>query len=143
MNSLQSKQSPIHFQQVKLIIIEDEKSIRNVYERMFREFINKIIYGDSVEAEMSIYKLKEPAIILCDEIMPKLQGSDLANRTYASRIGRNQELLIVSGGIEVPEEEYALMIQAGVIKTIINKPFDVASLRKIVKDAAIAICSQL
>jgi DNA-binding response OmpR family regulator len=63
----------------RMLIVEDDDSIRNMLNSIFKEYYQTILAGDGVEAWESIEQ-QEPDIVLSDVVMPRMSGTELCRK---------------------------------------------------------------
>jgi DNA-binding response OmpR family regulator len=63
----------------RMLIVEDDESIRNMLNSIFKEYYQTTLAGDGVEAWESIEQ-QEPDIVLSDVVMPHMSGTELCRK---------------------------------------------------------------
>lgn len=106
---------------MKVLIIEDESSIRDNIVEMFE--LKGIVADSAINGKDALHKLKDfhPDIILCDLMMPVMNGFEFIENLRKLPLFENTPLIFVSARAEVSEKEKAM--SAGAIDYI-TKPFN-------------------
>lgn len=77
--ALDSDAIPSHPLDTKMLIVEDDASIREMLADIFRTFYQVITASDGVEA-MELVEKEMPSIILSDVVMPRMSGTELCKQ---------------------------------------------------------------
>lgn len=106
---------------MKVLIIEDESSIRDNIVEMFE--LMGIDVESAINGQDALDKINafQPNIILCDLMMPVMNGFEFIENLRKIKTFENTPLIFVSARAETSEKEKAL--NAGAIDYI-TKPFN-------------------
>jgi len=114
----------------RILLVDDEAPIRSAVIRMLKMH-DVISVNSGKDAQSLLREDQDFDLILCDMMMPKMSGMDLhewlvtQNKELASR------LVFLTGGAFTPKARDYL---SKVANTIVEKPFDVEGIRKLVDD---------
>lgn len=82
----------------RVFIIDDDESMRNLYERAFR--FNKIEAITAVDGEDALNQLEKmenkPSVILLDIMMPRISGFDVLKKLKGDEKMKNIPVVILS-----------------------------------------------
>ena len=70
---------PAHPSDTKMLIVEDDASIREMLAELFRTFYQVITASDGVEA-LELVQKEMPSIVLSDVVMPRMSGTELCKQ---------------------------------------------------------------
>ncbi len=114
----------------KILIIDDDKSIRDTLSVFLSEFDFKILSAGSGEEGLDVLDKEHPELILCDLKLPKLNGLDLLKKMneYDSHI----PVIIMTGYGDSNTTIKAIQLGA---YDYIEKPLDVDRLNVLIKRA--------
>jgi len=70
---------PTHPSDTKMLIVEDDASIREMLAELFRTFYQVITASDGVEA-LELVQKEMPSIVLSDVVMPRMSGTELCKQ---------------------------------------------------------------
>jgi len=79
-----------------VLIIDDHADIRKVMALLLQKDFNAI-QSDGDESVVSLAAQKQPALILCDGVMPRIGGKELVTRLRANPQTSHIPILVVSG----------------------------------------------
>lgn len=116
---------------IKLLIVEDDSIIRNIFERALSKYIANIYTAKNGEEGLNKYLNIKPDLILTDIKMPIMNGLDMINeiREYDSGV----RIIIMSA---YGESRYFLNAIESGVKGFLTKPIKNADLIKTVNDQA-------
>lgn len=77
--ALDNEVIPSHPSDAKMLIVEDDASIREMLADIFRTFYQVITASDGVEA-MELVEKEMPNIVLSDVLMPRMSGTELCKK---------------------------------------------------------------
>ncbi len=77
--ALDNEVIPSHPSDAKMLIVEDDASIREMLADIFRTFYQVITASDGVEA-MELVEKEMPNIVLSDVVMPRMSGTELCKK---------------------------------------------------------------
>ncbi|MDR1672845.1 MAG: response regulator transcription factor [Bacteroidales bacterium] len=81
----------------KILVIDDEISIRFIVEHTFKEEFDVICLADGQEALDYLEAGNFPDMIICDLMMPKLNGFEFLGKIQASGFFDDIPVMILSG----------------------------------------------
>ncbi|MFQ5448914.1 MAG: response regulator [Saprospiraceae bacterium] len=105
----------------KILIIEDQDSIRLLLGAMLRKNYEVVTKKDGLEGMAWMVKGNIPDLILLDMSMPRLSGGDFLKNIRRSGYFRDVPVIVVSGN---DEKEDIQMAQALGAKHYLTKPFN-------------------
>lgn len=113
----------------RILAVDDEESIRNVYKRLFKNSDCEISLASTAEEALEILKQKKFSIIISDKQMPGMCGIELA------RFVRNiyPEIVIISVSGTLTESDIMELNKLNV-SDIFSKPFDIWEFKNTVND---------
>jgi YesN/AraC family two-component response regulator len=110
----------------KLLIIDDEESIRKVFKRfLVAEGYEVRVAEDGVEG-IEIFREMRPDVVITDIVMPNKEGLETIGEM--KKINPDARILAISGGGYNPAEIYLRNAQLLGADAILMKPFRVQSL---------------
>jgi DNA-binding NtrC family response regulator len=115
-------------------IVDDDSDISMLFAEALRgiDGISVFTFNDSLEALKHFTNNKEEYIlIICDLMMPKLNGLDLVKKI--KKLSPKTRIMITSG-YEIEPGELQIDINKGIIDKIIQKPISMYGLRQEVKN---------
>lgn len=130
--------TPSPFRSIKrnhghVFVIDDEESVRSVTVQALER--TGFTVETAVDGESAIARLREVpdafSVILLDYTMPRLDGGETLREIR--RINPHAQVILMSG---FPEEEARERIDGAVLAGFIQKPFDIATLRRRVEGVA-------
>lgn len=114
----------------KILVIDDEKKLLKVFDRVLSSLGYKIITTSSANESIEIFKEKKDEIdlVIVDLVMPEMNGEKIIKRFL--RLKKNIKIILTSGVIDNRikniQEKYNIKY--------IQKPFEIEKISKIVKD---------
>jgi two-component system nitrogen regulation response regulator GlnG len=114
----------------KILIVDDEDSVRYSFRKLFREPGCTIIEAANGLDALSVIKKEKPDLVLMDIEMPGLSGLDAIQRVKASH---PQLPVIIITAFGTTERVIAAM-KYGAFEYL-EKPFDVARLKEVITEA--------
>ena len=118
----------------RILVIDDEKSIRAVMARMLKQ--HELVQAASGHEGQQILESDQAFdLILCDVMMPKMSGVELHGWLVEKDPALAKRVVFVTGGAFTPKtREY--LSKVGNIR--LEKPFESANFRKIVNELIVA-----
>ena len=114
----------------KILIVDDEESVRYSFRKLFREPNSEIIEaGNGLEA-ISVIKKENPDLVLMDIEMPGMSGLDAIQRIKAT----NPQLPVIIITAFGTSERVIGAMKYGAFEYL-EKPFDVARLKAVISEA--------
>lgn len=111
-------------------IVEDDSDISMIFAEALRAIdgISVFTFNDSLEALEHFTNNKEEYIlIICDLMMPRLNGLDLVKKI--KKLSPKIRIMIISG-YEIEPGELQIDLNQGIIDKIIQKPISMNGLRQ-------------
>jgi len=112
-----------------VLVIEDNPDIReNTAEMLELENFNVVTAEDGLQGlELALAHL--PDVILCDIMMPKLNGYEVLKQLKENEATVNIPFIFASASVEKKEIKHAMQLGAD---AYIRKPFDLTELMELV-----------
>jgi DNA-binding response OmpR family regulator len=114
----------------KLLYIEDDKDIQQIYLNFLKDFIDNIYCANDGEEGYNLYLERRPDIILLDINMPKIDGLTLAKKIR--QIDKNVKIIITTSYSE--QDKLLQAIELYLIRYII-KPIELDILKDAIEKA--------
>ena len=119
-------------QKAKLLVVDDEPDNLDLLYRTFRRDFQVLKAANGIEALEVLEKEGEVAVIISDQRMPKMKGTEFLSRTVPEF--PNTIRIILTGFTDV--EDLVEAINAGQVYRYITKPWDPEELQDVVAVAA-------
>jgi len=116
---------------ISLLLVEDDKVIRSIYEQILSKHINKIIIAVDGEDGYNKYLECKPDLILSDIKMPVMNGLDMVKKIRID--DKTQRIIIMSAYGE--SRFFLKAIEAGV-KGFLVKPVETDQLLNVISEQA-------
>ena len=114
----------------RILIIDDEPYVRNALSRALKDY-ELVTASNGEEAMIKLDEGQPFDLILCDLMMPGISGMDLYHHLCKSKLGREDSLVFLTGGVFTDEaQEFVSQVS----NPVVQKPFDFQQLRRIVRD---------
>ena len=111
---------------MKILIIDDEKGILDMYQAYFTDKKNEVITAINGEQGIDVAKDQKPDVILLDIIMPRLNGLDVLKRLKEDQDLKNIPVYLLTNLPEECSSSKAKEIgAAGYLVKAENEPKDV------------------
>jgi len=114
-----------------LLIVDDEKNIVDLLVSLFEDEGYKVIGTTLIEEAFAALSSHDIGVILCDQRMPKMKGSEFFNATKG--IYPDTQRIILTGFSDM--EDIVSAINQGSIYKFVKKPWEPESLKNIVRNA--------
>lgn len=88
--------------QKKVLIVEDDSSIRKVLAEELSKLKINIIEADNGETAVNFALNEKPDLIILDVIMPKMHGIDMLRELEKEEWGRNVKVLLLTNFADDP-----------------------------------------
>jgi len=115
---------------LKLLYIEDDRDIQEIYLNFLKDFIDVIYCANDGEEGYNMYLENRPDIILLDINMPKIDGLTLAKRIR--KIDKDVKIIITTSYAE--QDKLLQAIELYLIRYII-KPIELDTLKEAIEKA--------
>ena len=107
---------------VKIIIVEDDPMISEVYQKKFTEAGFEVSTADSGEQTLNLAKKEKPDAILLDLVMSKMDGFEVIKRIRSGDFDGNIKIIVSSNLGQKEDQEKAMKLGAK------NLEFELASI---------------
>lgn len=118
-------------QKAKLLVVDDEPDNLDLLYRTFRRDFQVLKANNGIEALEVLEAEGEVAVIISDQRMPEMKGTEFLSRTVPQF--PNTIRIILTGFTDV--EDLVEAINAGQVYRYITKPWDPAELKEVVQIA--------
>ncbi|MFA5134376.1 MAG: response regulator [Patescibacteria group bacterium] len=88
--------------QKKILIVEDDQSVRVVLGNEFRRMGYQIIEAENGEAAVALALAEHPNLILLDVIMPKMHGMDMLRKLQENEWGKSVPVVLLTNFFDDP-----------------------------------------
>jgi CheY-like chemotaxis protein len=119
-------------QKAKLLVVDDEPDNIDLLYRTFRRDFQVLKASNGLEALQVLEEEGEVAVIISDQRMPEMKGTEFLSRTVPNF--PNTIRIILTGFTDV--EDLVEAINAGQVYRYITKPWDPSQLKEVVDVAA-------
>ncbi|MFA6098694.1 MAG: response regulator [Patescibacteria group bacterium] len=92
----------------KVLLIEDEKSIREALKKAFSGTDLNILEAENGEVGLGLAKLEKPDLILLDIVMPKMHGIDMLDQLQGQSWGKSIPVIILTNYADDPRVQRAV-----------------------------------
>ncbi|MGB3495437.1 MAG: SpoIIE family protein phosphatase [Elainellaceae cyanobacterium] len=124
-------------QKLKLLVVDDESDNLDLLYRTFRQDFN-VFRADSAPNALAVLEQEgEMAIIISDQRMPKMKGTELLSRTVKQFPDTIR--IVLTGYTDV--EDLVDAINTGKVFKYITKPWNPTDLKNIVRQASETYCA--
>lgn len=117
-------------QQHTILAVDDEPANLRMIERLFRKDYN-VLSAACGEDALKILKLEQVSLIITDQRMPGISGTDLLRESV--RTSPDSVRIIMTGYTDI--EALIDAINTSQVYRFVSKPWDPVQLRQTVKDA--------
>jgi CheY-like chemotaxis protein len=118
---------------VRVLVVDDEEILGRALARALCDF-DVVVLGSAVEALDRVRAGETFDIILCDVMMPVMAGDDFYERVVLVAPELAKRIVFMTGGAS----ESATAFLAKVPNRVIEKPFELKSLRAMIQDLSVA-----
>ena len=115
-----------------ILIIEDQKPLRNLYRSVLRQFNHETVFVTTGEAGVETALRERPDLIILDLLLPGISGTEVAQRLRKLGILPDVPLIITTALNEIDAHSIANSLNA---TAVLNKPFSVNSILNTVSSA--------
>jgi len=112
-----------------VLVIDDEVAVARALDRLLSAEHSVEVISDSPAALRRLVSEPAPQVVLCDLMMPTLNGVELYERACAARPELRERFVFVTGGA-FTDDTSAFLAQTRA--PVVGKPFDAAELRRAV-----------
>jgi DNA-binding NtrC family response regulator len=114
----------------RVLVIDDELLVLDSIRRILSDEFDLIGTTRPEQALEWIAAGEYYDVILCDVMMPTLNGVDLRNRIEAVAPEQAARIVFVTGGLLFPQVRAML---DGIANTVLEKPIDIDGLRELIR----------
>ena len=109
----------------KILIIEDQESLCNLYRTVLRAFNHDIVFATTGAAGVAEAQADRPDLIVLDLLLPEMPGAEVAEKLGELGILPDVPLIITTALDEMEAQVIAESLGAA---AVLNKPFSVNSI---------------
>lgn len=95
-----------------ILIVEDDPMISDMYQRKFSEVGFDVFATGTGEQALSVVRAEKIDVVLCDLIMPKMDGFDVVSALRSEEFDSNIKIIISSNISEKEDRDKALSLGA-------------------------------
>jgi putative two-component system response regulator len=114
-----------------VLFVDDEPMILRSIERLFINSLHRIMTTDDVEEALCIVEREQVAVVVSDQRMPKMQGTELLEKV--KRVSPPTVKILLTGYADLATAVRA--INSGEVFRFISKPWDDDELSSLLEDA--------
>ncbi len=107
---------------VKVLIIEDEKAVRELVGRMLESRNHTMIEASDGIQGLQAYQAEKPDVVVTDIIMPNADGLEVIRKIMQWE--PEAKIIAISGGGRVEERTYLNYAKKFGARAILAKPFE-------------------
>ena len=119
-------------QRARVLVVDDELTVVSMLSRFLAEEHN-VDVATSAETALEMLDREDFDVVLCDLLMPNMSGVDLYEEVSRRYPGFQERIVFMTGGAFTPR---AAQFLSRVSNPRIEKPFDMKSLRRLVREIA-------
>lgn len=120
---------------LRVLVVDDEPFVAESIRLVLSDEFDVTSMTDPAQALASLTSGNSYDVVLCDVMMPNMNGVELRNRVHAHDPELAARIVLVTGGI-LMEKVHQLL--ETVPNRVLAKPFDFASLREFIRRCALA-----
>lgn len=113
---------------MSILFIDDNEEILDIMMRVSDIFCDEVYIANNAIEALKIFKEKEPDIVICDILMPGMNGIELSENIF--KLKKNQKIIIVSG---VTDDTYRTKAKELGIFAYLNKPLNLLDLKRFIE----------
>jgi len=96
----------------KIIIVEDDPMISEIYQKKFSESDFEVLVADSGEQALELVKKNEVDLILLDLIMPKMDGFEVIKNIRSGNYNQKAKIIVFSNLSQKEDQDKAIKLGA-------------------------------
>ncbi len=96
----------------KILLVEDDLSIRDIYKARLEAEDYKILVASSAAEALELAKKEKPDLIIADVMMPVVTGFDLLKQLRAAPETKDTKVLMTSALSQVEDQNKAMELGA-------------------------------
>lgn len=100
------------FMTKKILLVEDDLSIRDIYKARLEAEDYKILVASSAAEALELAKKEKPDLIIADVMMPVVTGFDLLKQLRAAPETKDTKVLMTSALSQVEDQNKAMELGA-------------------------------
>lgn len=116
----------------KVLIIEDDPLMSRMYQKIFMFEKYEVDVAHDGEEGLQMAKTVEPTIILCDIMMPKLNGLQVLEKLKIDPATKSIPVIMLTNLASEKDAENAMM--KGAVKYIVKSQFEPKQVTDMVKE---------
>ena len=120
---------------VKLLIIEDDPLILKMYQDIFKFEDYVVLVASDGEEGIGMAKTEQPTLILCDIMMPKMNGLQLLEKLKNDE--ETQKIPVVMLTNLAGEQDAKTALMKGAVKYIVKSNYTPKQISDMVKEIAV------
>lgn len=118
-------------QDISLLYVEDEKILRNIYQRILSSRVRDLYIAENGEDGLKLYKKHKPDLVITDIKMPVMNGLEMTKRI--KRENRDSRIVIMSA---YGQTQYFIQAIENGVSNFLLKPVDNNMLFSVIEDNA-------
>jgi two-component system cell cycle sensor histidine kinase/response regulator CckA len=122
---------------LRVLVIDDDELVTAALARVLRNHDTDI--ATTAAASLELLDGRDYDVVLCDLMMPELSGMEIYARTVARRPALAHRFVFITGGAFT---DRARDFIAEVPNPVVEKPFDLATIRRVVEKMARSVQAQ-
>lgn len=111
-----------------ILVIEDESSIAQMLLALLEMEGYRVVTARDGQEGLAVLETLRPDLVLCDLMMPLLDGHGVAQAMRAMEATRETPLILMSAGVDHVEG------MDGLITAFVRKPFEIAALLSLIRE---------
>jgi Response regulators consisting of a CheY-like rec eiver domain and a winged-helix DNA-binding domain len=116
---------------IKLLFVEDDTIIRNVYKQILKQFVKTLYVASDGKEGYDSYLINKPDLIVTDIKMPIMNGLDMINKIRE----QDKEMRIIIMSAYSESRFFINAIESGV-KGFLIKPVETPNLKDVIQEQA-------
>jgi len=116
---------------LKLLFVDDEESVLDILVNIFNDSDFEVFVTTSIEEGLELIKNKDIAVVMSDQQMPLMNGSEFLEKVKV--ISPDSIRIVLSG--HYSDTDIIEAINNGGVFRFLTKPFDVEKLHETINDA--------
>ncbi|MCH8745306.1 MAG: response regulator [Chloroflexi bacterium] len=109
----------------KILIIEDQESLCNLYRTVLRTFNHDIVFATTGAAGVEAAQADRPDLIILDLLLPEMPGAEVAEKLLELGILPDVPLIVTTA---LDQMEAKFIAESVGAVAVLNKPFSVNSM---------------
>ena len=109
----------------RILIIEDQEPLSGLYKSVLRQFNHETVFASNGEDGLAAALEEPPDLIILDLLLPKMSGTEVAQKLRDSGILPGVPLIVTTALDEMDARSIAASLHAD---AMLHKPFSVSSI---------------